>query len=114
MAFKTKCPNCGQHYELEDEYAGMPVECTKCKKGFIANREQAQNQPPQVPKPARPEQPEKNDGDNQVISVKVVGVEMSFGQVFNIVLKVFIANLLLGIAIYAVVMLIYRVVQEVS
>ncbi|MGE4300813.1 MAG: hypothetical protein AB7F40_04330 [Victivallaceae bacterium] len=114
MAFKTKCPNCGQHYELEDEYAGMPVECSKCQKGFIAHKEPAQNQPQPTPKPAKPELPKNNDGNNRVISVKVVGVEMSFKQVFNIVLKVFLANLLLGIVLYAVFMLIYAIIRDVS
>lgn len=31
---KFECPNCGQHYDLGNDYAGQTVECQKCGKSF--------------------------------------------------------------------------------
>lgn len=35
---KTSCPKCGQRYELDDDWAGQPVACTKCGQEFIAKK----------------------------------------------------------------------------
>ena len=29
---KISCPNCGHHYEVEEEFAGMSVDCSSCGK----------------------------------------------------------------------------------
>lgn len=31
---KTECPHCGQHYEVEENFAGQNVECSQCGKEF--------------------------------------------------------------------------------
>lgn len=31
---KISCPNCGHHYEVEEEFAGMSVDCSSCGKPF--------------------------------------------------------------------------------
>ena len=32
---KTKCPHCGQHYEVDKEYIDQIVECTSCGQEFV-------------------------------------------------------------------------------
>lgn len=105
MAFKTKCPNCGQHYELEDEYAGMPVECTKCKKGFLANEEQQKH----TDTDKQPEQHKKQ----QATRIEIVGFEMSFRQVLDLVLKFFLANLMLAVFAFLVCYLFYGIIRSI-
>ena len=34
MSFKSICPHCKQHYELEDDIQGQVAECTKCGREF--------------------------------------------------------------------------------
>ena len=34
---KTKCPHCGQHYELDDSSVGMTATCEKCQKDFTVS-----------------------------------------------------------------------------
>ena len=34
---KTECPHCGQHYEVEENFAGQNVECSKCGKAFTVS-----------------------------------------------------------------------------
>lgn len=33
---KTSCPQCNQHYEIDDEYNGQLIECQKCGGKFVA------------------------------------------------------------------------------
>lgn len=35
---KTECPHCGQHYEIDDQYEGQAVECSKCNREFVVER----------------------------------------------------------------------------
>ena len=32
---RTKCPHCGQHYEVDQEYVDQIVECTSCHQEFV-------------------------------------------------------------------------------
>lgn len=49
---KTSCPHCGQHYELEDSFAGQPVTCERCWKDFTVPAEKPSAAvPPPEPKP---------------------------------------------------------------
>ena len=34
---KTECPHCGQHYEVEENFAGQNVECSQCGKAFTVS-----------------------------------------------------------------------------
>ena len=51
---KTSCPHCGQHYELDDSFAGQPVTCERCWKDFTvpAEKPSAAAVPEPKPKPA--------------------------------------------------------------
>lgn len=37
MAIEFKCPHCGMHYMLKDEFAGKQATCknAECKKAFL-------------------------------------------------------------------------------
>ena len=34
---KTECPHCGQHYEVEENFAGQNVECSQCGRTFTVS-----------------------------------------------------------------------------
>ena len=34
---KTECPHCGQHYEVEANFAGQNVECSQCGRTFTVS-----------------------------------------------------------------------------
>jgi len=50
MAINVTCPKCGQHYEADDDSAGMTLECRRCGASFRikeikkANKEPRQSQ----------------------------------------------------------------------
>ena len=47
---KTKCPYCGQHYEMEDSAVGMTATCLTCRKDFTVSVAAAEP-PPTEPQP---------------------------------------------------------------
>ena len=49
---KTKCPHCGQHYEVEDCTVGTTVTCENCWKDFTVSDAAAAPPPPAAAKPA--------------------------------------------------------------
>ncbi len=49
---KTSCPHCGQHYELDDSFAGQPVTCERCWKDFTVPAEKPSAAAVPKPKPA--------------------------------------------------------------
>ena len=49
---KTKCPHCGQHYEVEDCAVGTTVTCENCWKDFTVSDAAAAPPPPAAAKPA--------------------------------------------------------------
>ena len=49
---KTSCPHCGQHYELNDSFAGQPVTCERCWKDFMVPAEKPSAVAVPKPKPA--------------------------------------------------------------
>lgn len=56
---KTECTNCGQCYEIDDQYAGELIECEKCGEAFTA-------------KPVNPE----FTGENQEVQPSQKAIEM--------------------------------------
>ncbi len=42
---KTACPNCGQHFEIEQEHIGSIAQCTSCGKDFVIQILQEQQAP---------------------------------------------------------------------
>lgn len=39
---KTQCPNCKQHYEVDDSFLGATVSCETCKKEFVVENEETE------------------------------------------------------------------------
>ena len=74
---RTECPHCGQHYEVDQEYANQIVECTSCGQEFVVEVRPKQGNvvvpsPPEPP-PAQEQtvyaqtQPQTNNSYNSAI-----------------------------------------------
>lgn len=51
---KTECPHCGQHYEVDQEYADQIVECTSCGQEFVVEIQPEQGSVIAPPPPEAP------------------------------------------------------------
>ena len=74
---RTECPHCGQHYDVEQEYANQLVECSSCSQEFVVEIQPEQGNvvapPPPEPSPMQEQtvytqtQPQTNNSYNSAI-----------------------------------------------
>lgn len=57
---KASCPQCGQHYEIDDEYNGFQVECLRCKAIFAIS-------PTDSGDPVAPKNEQEKDANGYVL-----------------------------------------------
>lgn len=73
---KTECPHCGQHYEVDQEYADQIVECVSCGQEFVVEilPEQANITPPPEP-PSMQEQAVYTQAESQAENYNSATIE---------------------------------------